>query len=183
MGGREPGVLRSCWGPLETPKSPPEAPSGLALQRSSPGKALEESLRDALKSRRGGATGEFGGPAPPSGGGGQNYLGGTVQMLTPDEGVDFNNYLARVLASVKRNWYAVIPESAHLGEKGKVVLQFRIMSNGTVPFPEPQLASTSGMARIASAALSSIRASSPFEPLPPAFSGPYIELRFIFLYT
>ena len=168
---------------LETPKSPPEAPSGLALQRSSPGKALEESLRDALKSRRGGATGEFGGPAPPSGGGGQNYLGGTVQMLTPDEGVDFNNYLARVLASVKRNWYAVIPESAHLGEKGKVVLQFRIMRNGTVPFPEPQLASTSGKEPLDRAALSSIRASSPFEPLPPAFSGPYIELRFIFLYN
>lgn len=168
---------------LETPKSLPQAPSGLALQRSSPGKALEESLRDAVKSRGGGATGGFGGPAPPSGGGGQGYLGGAVQMLTPDEGVDFNNYLARVLASVKRNWYAVIPESAHLGEKGKVVLQFRIMRSGNVPFPEPQLVSTSGKEPLDRAALSSIRASSPFEPLPPAFSGPYIELRFIFLYN
>ena len=33
------------------------------------------------------------------------------------------------------------------------------------------------------AAASSIRASTPFEPLPSAFSGPYIELRFIFLYN
>jgi len=31
--------------------------------------------------------------------------------------------------------------------------------------------------------VSSIRTSSPFEPLPPAFSGPYIELRFLYLYN
>lgn len=31
--------------------------------------------------------------------------------------------------------------------------------------------------------MAAIRASSPFEPLPPAFNGPYIELRFIFLYN
>jgi hypothetical protein len=33
------------------------------------------------------------------------------------------------------------------------------------------------------AAVSAIRSSNPFEPLPSAFSGPYIELRFIFLYN
>ena len=42
--------------------------------------------------------------------------GGALQMLTPTEGVDFTDYLARVLASVKRNWYAVMPESARLGD-------------------------------------------------------------------
>jgi len=52
-----------------------------------------------------------------------------------------------------------------------------------VPFPEPVLEDTSGKEPLDRAALSSIRASSPFEPLPPAFSGPYIELRFIFLYN
>ena len=167
---------------LEPPKSS-QAPRGLLLPRTSPGKALEESLRDASKSR--GGTGGFGGPAPsgPSGGGGTGYLGGNVEMLTPTEGVDFTNYLARVLASVKRNWYAVIPESAHLGEKGRVVLQFRILRDGNVPYPEPMLVFTSGKEPLDRAALSSIRASSPFEPLPPAFSGPFIELRFIFLYN
>ncbi len=156
----------------------------MILPRTSPGKALEESLRGALQSRSG-AGGEFGGPIPPapSGGGGTGYLGGNIQMLTPDEGVDFTNYLARVLASVKRNWYAVIPESARMGEKGRVVLQFHIMRDGTVPFPEPALRETSGKEPLDRAAVSSIRASNPFEPLPPAFSGPYIELRFIFLYN
>jgi outer membrane biosynthesis protein TonB len=97
--------------------------------------------------------------------------------------VDFTHYLQRVLASVRRNWYAVIPESAYLGERGKVVLQFRIMKNGSVPTGEPVLVRTSGKTPLDFAAMSSIRASNPFEPLPAAFSGPFIELRFIFLYN
>ena len=104
-------------------------------------------------------------------------------MLTPTEGVDFTDYLARVVASVKRNWYSVMPESAQMGDRGRVVLQFRIMRNGAVPDPEPQLMSTSGKPPLDRAAFSSIRTSSPFQPLPPAFSGDFIELRFIFLYN
>jgi TonB family protein len=104
-------------------------------------------------------------------------------MLTPTQGVDFSNYLARVLASVKRNWYAIMPESAQLGDRGKVILQFRIMSNGAVPAAEPNMVGSSGKEPLDRAAYSSIRASTPFEPLPSAFSGPYIELRFIFLYN
>ena len=158
---------------------------GLVLPRSSsPGRALEESAQEAM--RGGGATQGFGGPgggAGGGGGGGGDGLGGAVQMLTPTEGVDFTNYLARVVASVKRNWYSIMPESARLGDKGRVMLQFRIMRNGSVPDPEPQLVGTSGKDPLDRASMSSIRASSPFEPLPPAFSGPYIELRFIFLYN
>jgi TonB family protein len=104
-------------------------------------------------------------------------------MLTPTEGVDFNDYLQRVVASVKRNWYSVMPESVYLGEKGKVILRFRIMANGAVPDAEPQLEGSSGKEPLDRAASSSIRTSSPFEPLPSAFSGPFIELRFIFLYN
>jgi TonB family protein len=178
--------------PIKPPQTPPDAPtSSLVLPRFSPGKALQENLHQALKD--GGTAGaQFGGPTGPTGGGGmggygggagQGYLGGALQMLTPTEGVDFTNYLARVLASVKRNWYAVMPESAQLGEKGKVVLQFRIMKNGVVPDAEPAMVGTSGKDPLDRAAVSSIRASTPFEPLPPAFSGPYIELRFIFLYN
>ena len=124
-----------------------------------------------------------GGGAPGGGGSDDNYVGAGVQMLTPNEGVDFTNYLDRVLASVRRNWYAVIPESARMGEKGRVVLQFRILRDGNVPLSEPNLLLSSTKEPLDRAAMSSIRASSPFEQLPPAFSGPYIELRFIFLYN
>jgi TonB family protein len=178
--------------PIRTPQPQHENPSNsLVLPRFSPGKALQESLHEALKDG-GTASAQFGGPSPSSGGGGiggggggggQGYLGGNVEILTPTEGVDFTNYIARVLASVKRNWYAVMPESARLGDRGRVVLQFHIMKNGVVPDAEPGMAGSSGKDPLDRAAVSAIRSSTPFEPLPPAFSGPYIELRFIFLYN
>jgi outer membrane biosynthesis protein TonB len=177
--------------PIDTPRPQPqtEAQNRLILPRmSSPGRALEQSAQQSRQS--GGGTVEgFGGRLPgggaPSygggGGGGEAY--GGVELLTPTEGVDFNDYLARVVARVKLNWYSVMPESVYLGEKGRVILQFKIMSKGAVPDAEPQLMSSSGKEPLDRAAYSSIRSSSPFEPLPSAFSGPFIELRFIFLYN
>ncbi len=166
---------------------PPETNRSLTLPSVSPGKALEDSMRSALQGQ-GGPTRGFAGALPPStgggGGGGQpGYMGGNLEMLTPTEGVDFTNYLERLLVSVKRNWYAVIPESARLGEKGRVMIRFKIKRTGDVPFPDPILERTSSKEPLDRAAMDAIRASSPFEPLPPAFSGPYIELRFIFLYN
>jgi len=178
--------------PIRPQTPPPDATPSLVLPRFSPGKALQESMQEAMKGG-GSETETFGGPTGRQsaggggigggGGGGQGYLGGAVEMLTPTEGVDFSTYIARVLASVKRNWYSVMPESARLGDKGKVVLQFRILRNGVVPEDEPAMVGSSGKEPLDRAAGSSIRASTPFEPLPPAFSGPYIELRFIFLYN
>ena len=176
--------------PIKPPQTPPDAPSSLVLPRFSPGKALQENLHQALKDG-GTASAQFGGPAGPpggggmgsGGGGGQGYLGGSLEMLTPTEGVDFTNYLARLRASIQRNWEAVMPESARLGERGKVVLQFQIMRNGVVPDPQPGMIGSSGKDPLDRAAVSAIRASNPFEPLPPAFSGPYIELRVTFLYN
>ncbi len=156
----------------------------LVLPRaSSPGRALEESAQQALRGSAGRQT--FGGelPGAPGAGGGQGYLGGNVEMLTPTEGVDFTSYLARIVASVKRNWYSAMPESARLGDQGRVVLQFRIYRNGMVPEDEPGLMGSSGKEPLDRAAIASIRSSSPFPPLPAAFSGPYIELRFLFLYN
>jgi TonB family protein len=175
---------------FDAPKPQPQTQTQNRLilpQMSSPGRALEQS---AQQSRQGGSAGteQFGGKIPGAsgyggGGGGEGYLGGAVQMLTPTEGVDFSNYLAQVVARVKLNWYSIMPESARLGDKGTVVLQFRIMRNGSVPDVEPQLMSSSGKEPLDRAAYSSIRTSSPFEPLPGAFSGDFIELRFIFLYN
>jgi len=173
---------------LESPDEQPRA-RGLILPKISPGGVLEDSLRAAERNGAGRSAvgtmpmpgGSYG--APGGGGAGGGLLTYGYQMLTPTEGVDFSNYLARVLASVKQNWYAIIPESARLGDKGRVILRFRIMREGAVPEGEPVLEGTSGKQPLDSAAISAIRASNPFQPLPPAFSGPYIELRFIFLYN
>ena len=182
---------------VETPKPLIQVPpasiaqpkSGLQLPSYSTGSIRNDDNAPAIRSGSSGTVKAFGGMLPGAGGGygrgggggGQGY--GAVQMLTPDEGVDFSSYLDRVVASVKRNWYAIMPVSAEMGEKGRVVLQFRIFRDGTVQSPEPYLIGSSGKEPLDRAASSSIHASSPFEPLPSAFSGPYIELRFIFLYN
>ena len=187
----------------DAPKSPlkleaPDAPQpqhGLILPKSSINRSLQDTIRDAAKSPNasGGRSGLYSGPMPKAGGGlnggsdGHQGAGGTFgngyEILTPTEGVDFSDYMNRVVAAVRRNWYAVMPESAMLGDRGRVALQFRIMKNGSVPDGEPVRIMGSGKEPLDRAAVSAIRSSNPFEPLPSAFSGPYIELRFIFLYN
>jgi outer membrane biosynthesis protein TonB len=178
---------------VETPKlplkleKPEEQPTqkGLILPKTSPGRSIQDSLREASKMNAPTAIG--GGGQIPSrgvpGAGGQGSAYAGIEMLTPTEGVNFNDYLARVYQSVKRNWFAVMPASVELGDKGVVSLQFRIMKNGAVPEGEPVKVFGSGKEPLDRAAVSSIRTSNPFEPLPPAFSGPYIELRFTYYYN
>jgi hypothetical protein len=169
---------------LERPEDQP-TPKGLILPKTSPGRSIQDSLREASKMNAPTAIG--GGGQIPSrgvpGGGGQGSAYAGIEMLTPTEGVNFNDYLARVYQSVKRNWFAVMPASVELGDKGVVSLQFRIMKNGVVPDGEPVKVFGSGKEPLDRAAVSSIRTSNPFEPLPPAFSGPYIELRFTYYYN
>jgi len=177
---------------FEAPKPIPDAPNApLKLPTQSPGRALEDSMRGAVGRGQtppvafGGAMprGGGGGMGGGGGGGGGGFLGGGVQMLTPDQGVDFSSYLNRVVDRVRREWYSVMPESARMGDRGRVVIDFKIMRDGSVPLPEPILRASSSKEPLDRAALSAIRGSSPFEQLPSAFSGPYIELRFIFFYN
>jgi outer membrane biosynthesis protein TonB len=178
---------------LEAPKAPlkletPDAPEpqhGLRLPNFSSSPSIEDTVR---------ATPRISGPRPIVGGGavsgnsrggvgsGGNAFGG-LEMLTPDQGVDFNSYLQRVYFTVKRNWFAVMPASVDLGDRGIVVLTFRITRDGSVAVGDPIIQHNSGKEPLDRAAFSSIRASTPFEQLPAQFSGPYIELRYTYLYN
>jgi TonB family protein len=102
-------------------------------------------------------------------------------ILSDTLGVDFGPYLARVVFNVKRNWYSMIPESARLGEKGRVAIVFEILKNGSVP--QLRLVASSGSDPLDRAALAAIRASIPFPPLPDEFTGNHLVLQFIFLYN
>jgi TonB family protein len=170
--------------PVRPPDNPAPGKLNLQLPQSSPGRALQSQLQDAIR-KGGGGTYSSGGIGPGGGGGGRGgpSVGNNVTILTPTEGVDFNSYINRLLALVKRNWYAVMPESAYMGDKGVVAITFHINRDGTVPAPDPTLERTSGKQPLDAAAMSSIRTSSPFEPLPQEFKGPYIELRFIYFYN
>ena len=163
----------------------PQAPPGsgkLPLPLSSPGKIIEESVRGSAAGR---GSGLSAGNASPYSDDNTiaNFNAPGPAILSDTRGVDFGPYLNRILFTVRRNWYAVIPEAARLGQKGRVVIRFHILRDGSVPPPEPLLFSTSGADPLDRAALSAIHASTPFPPLPEAFSGPYVLLQFTFLYN
>ena len=178
----------------DAPKPPlkltvPDMPtphSGLTLPKAP---SLEDTVQDMSRapssgSRPIGGGGRIRSHSPSGGGGGSGGTAyGGLEMLTPDQGVDFNSYLQRVYVTVKRNWFAIMPESVELGERGIVVLTFKIMRDGSVPGAEPLINRNSGKEPLDRAAYSSVRASNPFEPLPSQFTGPYIELRYTYLYN
>lgn len=178
--------------PLEQMGNPPQQPNrhlNLDLPSLSPGKALQQSAQQALQNQNSSNSAAISEAAPqapgapPSGANGQGLLGAGVQILTPTDGVDFSNYLARLIARVKQNWIAVWPISARMGDKGVVMMRFHIMRDGSMPPPEPVLERTSGKEPLDRAAGAALTESNPFEPLPPAYTRPYIELRVIFLYN
>ena len=121
--------------------------------------------------------------AAPSVGGSSapGQTGAGVQILTDTQGVNFDPYLRRVVEIVRRNWYAVMPETVYLGTQGKVVVIFNINSNGSVPGIHP--VGLSGTPSLDQAAEASISASNPFPPLPAQFHGPFITLQFSFFYN
>jgi TonB family protein len=108
-------------------------------------------------------------------------LGSSLELQSDPMGVDFKPYLIRVLSSVKRNWMAVVPESARLGRRGKVVIQFAISKDGSVP--KLVIATPSGAEALDRAAVAGISASNPFPPLPTEYRGAVIRLQLNFLYN
>jgi outer membrane biosynthesis protein TonB len=178
--------------PVKPDQSP--TPNGLVLPKfSAAGSQIKQSLSDAVHNGAGGSTsiggvgrmpgGHGSGGGYGGGGGGVGQAGAGLTRLTPDQGVDFSNYDMRVYESVKRNWFAIMPESAEMGDQGTVLLHFCIRRDGSVVTEEPVVDRPSGKPPLDSAATGSIRASSPFEPLPAAFQGPCVEYLFMYCYN
>jgi outer membrane biosynthesis protein TonB len=169
---------------LENPDMPvPE--KGLILPKTSG--SAGSLIRDAARNTKPNAPIAVGGGGPiRTGGGGHSGKGSAsagIEMLTDTEGVDFNDYFRRIYYIVRGNWYAVMPPSVDLGDQGVVSLHVKIMRDGSVPDPEPVMIYGSGKEPLDRAAVSSIRASNPFPPLPAQFKGPYIELRYTYYYN
>ncbi|MGH9670768.1 MAG: TonB family protein [Terriglobales bacterium] len=146
----------------------------------SAGSAIQEAARAAAANRGGigGMDGDYGlGSSPRS-----NIRSG-FDVLSDTMGVDFGPYLARVVHDVRTNWYTIIPEVARapLMKRGRVVIQFAILKDGSVA--GLKLNSTSGDVALDRAAWGGITASNPFQPLPPEFRGQYLALRFYFFYN
>jgi TonB family protein len=114
---------------------------------------------------------------PPSPG----VQGSALELKSDPMGVDFRPYLAQILQTIRRNWYAVMPQSVKLGRRGKVGLLFAITQNGSVS--KVTWAGQSGVEALDRAAVAAISASNPFPPLPPDFKGERVVLQLNFAYN
>jgi len=160
----------------------PDAGGGrLHLPSSTAGQSIQEALGAASRGRGAGgaagpgdSTGMFRNTNP-------NFSMEGPVILSDTQGVDFGPYLARIVYITKRNWYAVMPEAARLGQKGRVSIVFEILRDGSVP--QLNLVAGSGADALDRAALAAIHASIPFPPLPTEFTGRHLVLQFIFLYN
>ncbi len=177
---------------FETPSAAfgPRRPSGgLSESRiQPPSTSVNEAARAAMKAGgRGTVVGDVDTPGQPGLGGGilqppaPGKTASRLEMMSDPMGVDFRPYLIQILATVKRNWLAVYPESARLGLAGKVQIQFAIDRNGYVP--KLVIAMPSGQDALDRAAVAGISASNPFPPLPGDFRGEQVRLQFTFTYN
>ena len=184
--------------PRETPKLILEDPKAMMPGRRSqrttlgsiglkarPDQVIETAIEN-MQQRGGGrqAIGEGVGASPnaaylpPSPG----NIGSGVELLSDPKGVDFRPYLTQILNSVRRNWFAVLPESARLGvERGRVAVQFVIDKRGDVP--KLVISSSSNSHTLDRAAVAGVSASLPFPPLPVDYSGDEVRLQFVFQYN
>jgi len=82
---------------------------------------------------------------------------------------DWGPYAKRMLARIRREWYARMPDIARLGVPGVVRIRFFIERNGEVT--GLQITSESGKPPMDLAARDAIAASSAFDPLPSDLTG------------
>jgi len=172
MPGAASGRTPTAVGPVPLPSKPiSPAEAGRQMARSSGGGLIVGDLGEGI-----GGLGEIisGAPAP-------TRSGSSLELLSDPMGVDFRPYLIRILSTVKRNWLAVMPESARMGRRGKVQIQFAISRDGSVP--KLVIALPSGAEALDRAAVAGISASNPFPPLPDEFRGLQVRLQFTFLYN
>jgi TonB family protein len=162
---------------IEAPKPAPTKPS-FDTGHSTVGQDLQQLARQAAR-----GTGQYGGDgganAPSQHGG----LNGAVDVLSDTMGVDFGPYIQRVIFDTKRAWYPIIPEAAQppLDKQGRVAIRFRIYPDGSVKNMVLEL--PSGDVSLDRAAWGGITGASPYPVLPKGFKGPFLELRFFFLYN
>lgn len=174
-------TLENVGGPVPTV---PPGQSKVAIPNTSVAEAIRQNTR-------GSASGGLmvGDPGAGSGGYGEGInlppspgaQGSALELKSDPMGVDFRPYLTQILATIRRNWYAVMPESVKLGRHGKVGLLFAIVKSGNVS--KVTYAFQSGADSLDKAAVAAISASNPFPPLPAEFKGDRVVLQLNFAYN
>jgi TonB family protein len=117
---------------------------------------------------------------------GQSYTvtarAGGIEVLSDTAGVDVCPYLQTIVKVVKKNWYDLTPPSARAPKtlRGDVSIEFAVHKTGKVA--AMRLDSKSGDTSLDRAAWAAI-VNSLFPALPSEYPGPYLNLRFHFVYS
>jgi outer membrane biosynthesis protein TonB len=138
--------------------------------------AMSSLLRDSAKNRAGGS-----GIHDVTRSGKGASEGSGVQVLSDMQGVDFSDYLRRMLSDVKRNWLPLLPEEIEppISKQGETRVRFTILPDGRIG--GMTLEGRSGDVALDKAAWGSIVSEGQFPPLPSQFHGPNLELRIYFM--
>lgn len=162
---------------LEAPPMAPQ-PNFRSGSAANPNEQLQQAMRQAMQGR-----GQYGGDDGANAPAQHPGLNGGVDVLSDTMGWDYGPYVQRVVWDTERAWWPIIPESARppLDKQGKVMIRFKINPDGSVR--DMILEGPSGDVALDRAAWAGITGASPFPPIPKAFKGPFLELRFYFLYN
>ncbi len=127
-----------------------------------------------------------GSPRPPAAPGGESQNMQLPQLLSDSQGVDFTNYLRRILQMVKRNWQSVIPTESRYGRPGKVSIVLSIARTGRIVkmvYAQQSGASLPDAYDKAAVQGISMTQEEGFPPFPADFKGDQIVVQFNFAYN
>jgi TonB family protein len=162
---------------LEAPPQAPQ-PNFRSGANANPNEQLQQAMRQAMQGR-----GQYGGDSGANAPSQHTGMSGGVDVLSDTMGWDYGPYVQRVVWDTEHAWWPIIPESARppLDKQGKVMIRFKIYPDGSVH--DMILEGPSGDVALDRAAWAGITGASPFPPIPKVFKGPFLELRFYFLYN
>jgi hypothetical protein len=158
------------------PKPEPQRPT-FAMGSQNPA----DQLRDAMRGSRGPSSGSDNVPGNP-GMAIHPGAGGGVQILSDQQGVDFNPWLRRWYYETEHTWDPLIPDEVNppILKQGQCMIRFKVGPDGRIL--EMHLEGRSGDTALDRAAWGALTGSN-YPPLPREFHGPYLELRAVFMYN
>ena len=155
----------------------PDSPMPQNPAPQSPGQSIADAMRSAGQQRPGGGRQSAGTGTRV----GQQSAGAGAEILSDTRGVDFTDYIKRLLRAVRAGWIPLIPEecSPPLNKEGTTLIRFTIEPNGVVS--AMHLDDSTHDRAIDKAAWGAITGVGQFGPLPKEFKGPNLELRIQFI--
>jgi hypothetical protein len=158
----------------------PDAPSSNLPPAPSAGQGADQTARATSPGSR---LSQGRSEAGPGGRVGKQAAGTGVEILSDTQGVDFRDYIKRLLRQIRDAWIPLIPEECQppLNKEGWTLIRFTIMPDGTIKAGEMHLDDSTRDRAIDKAAWGSITSVGQFAPLPKEFKGPNLELRIQFI--